>query len=93
MEADRNRLFRRLVSTRLVGSVSLKKKIGDKLGKGLQWTETANRLGIKFCEYGRYSILIVEKCCSNVFKSIALVSSAFFFSHRVDWLVWSLNIA
>ena len=20
-------------------------------GKGLQWTETANRLGIKFCEY------------------------------------------
>ena len=59
----------------------------------MQWTETANRLGIKFCEYGRYSILIVEKCCSNVLKTIALVSSAFFFFHRVDWLVWSLNIA
>ena len=40
----------------------------------MQWTETANRLGIKFCEYGGYSILIVEKCCSNVLKTIALVS-------------------
>ena len=34
MEAYRNCLFRRLVSTRLMGSVSLEKKIGDKLGKG-----------------------------------------------------------
>ena len=40
----------------------------------MQWTETANRLGIKFCEYGGRSILIVEKCCSNVLKTIVLVS-------------------
>ena len=43
-------------------------------GKGLQRTETANRLAIKFCEYGGCSFLIVEKCCSNVLKTKALVS-------------------
>ena len=33
-DADRNCLFRRLVSTRLMRGVLLEKKIGDKLGKG-----------------------------------------------------------
>ena len=36
--------------------------------------DRANGLGIKFCEYGGCSILIVKKCCSNVLKTIALVS-------------------
>ena len=40
----------------------------------MQWTERANWLGIKFCEYAGCSILIVEKCCSYVLKKIVLVS-------------------
>ena len=43
-------------------------------GRGLQWTERANGFRIKFCEYGGCSILIVEKCCRNMLKTIVPVS-------------------
>ena len=65
--------FRRLVSTRLMGSVSLEKKIGE-LGKGfaVDWKSKQTRYLILWVR--RMLDLIVEKYCSNVLKTIALAS-------------------